>query len=186
MSGDDAPPKAAKSSKDLDQLLPLAYPELKRIAARYLARERRNHTLQPTALVHELYLRLADSSTLSWQNRAHFLAFAARAMRSILVDHAKRRGAEKRVRGYRRVTLELVEMKGAAIEVDLLALHEALERLEKEEPVKSQVVELRFFGGLSIEETAEALGISTGSVKRYWTSARAWLYRELYGDEETS
>jgi RNA polymerase sigma factor (TIGR02999 family) len=168
------------ASLSFEEVLPLVYQELRRIASRYLQRERRNHTLEPTALVHEAYLQVARRGQ-TWQNRAHVLSFAARAMRSILIDHARRRRAEKRGRGVRKVTLRLVEQRGAGNEVDLLALDEALKRLAIEEPLKSQVVELRVFGGLTIEETAEALGISTGSVKRYWTSARAWLYRELHG-----
>jgi len=171
-----------EGAKRLNELMSQVYPELRRLAACYFRNERRAHTLQPTALVHEVYLRLAGSNSVSWDDRAKFLAYAAKAMRRILIDHAKRRNAGKRGGDLRRVTLELVDRQGTPHQVDLLALHEALERLEREEPVKSQVVELRFFGGLTIEETAEALGISTGSVKRYWTAARAWLFRELYGD----
>lgn len=171
-----------EATKSLDELLPLVYPELRRLAARYFRKERRAHTLQPTALVHEVYLRLAGSNAGSWSDRAQFLAHAAKAMRRVLIDHARRRNAEKREGGLERVMLELVDRQGAAQQLDLLALHEALARLEREEPVKCQVVELRFLGGLSVEETAEMLGISTGTVKRYWTSARAWLFRELHGD----
>jgi RNA polymerase sigma factor (TIGR02999 family) len=177
MSHDDG----MEPAKSLDELLPQVYPELRSLAARYFRSERRAHTLQPTALVHEVYLRLAESNSGLRGGRAQLLALAAKAMRSILIDHARRRNAEKREGAHRRVTLELIDRQGTPYQVDLLALHEALERLDRDEPVKSQVVELRFFGGLSIEETAEALGISTGTVKRQWTTARAWLFRELHG-----
>jgi RNA polymerase sigma factor (TIGR02999 family) len=167
----------------LPEILPRLYPELRRIAARLLRSERRGHTLQPTALVNEVYLRLATEDSPSFRDEAHLRATAARAMRFVLVDHAKRRRAEKRGRGLRRVTLSLVEGKPARRDPDLLSLHEALEKLATVEPRKAQVVDLRAFGGYSLEETAEALGISTGTVKRCWISARAWLFRELHGDE---
>lgn len=183
MNGGEASAGVNATGKGLPDLLPPLYPELRRIAARLLRNERRNHSLQPTALVNEVYLRLASDGAPPWRNESHLRAAAARAMRFILVDHAKRRRAEKRGRGFRRVTLSLAEaQQGACRDVDLLCLHEALERLAEEEPLKAQVVDLRVFGDFSIEETAEALGISTGTVKRYWISARAWLYRELYGD----
>lgn len=183
MNGSEASVEVNETGKSLPELLPDLYPELRRIAARLLRNERRNHTLQPTALVNEVYLRLASDGAPSWRNEAHLRAAAARAMRFILVDHAKRRRAEKRGRGFRRVTLSLAEaQQGARSDVDLLSLDEALERLAQEEPLKAQVVDLRVFGDYSLDETAEALGISTGSVKRYWISARAWLYRELFGD----
>lgn len=185
MNGKEVSRGVDETPKSFPELLPLVYPELRRIAARLLRNERRNHTLQPTALVNEVYLRLAGEGAPSWRNEAHLRAAAARAMRFILVDHAKRRRTEKRGRGFRRVTLSLAEVqRGARSDVDLLSLHEALERLAQEEPVKAQVVDLRVFGDYSIEETAEALGISTGTVKRHWISARAWLYREIYGDQE--
>jgi RNA polymerase sigma-70 factor (ECF subfamily) len=173
-----------RCSQNLETMLPLVYAELKRIAARRLRGERRNHTLQPTTLVHEVYLRLAGGRSESWKDRTHFLAVAAKAMRGVLVDHARRRRADKRGRGFRRVTLRLAEAEGGPSAVDVLELHEALERLAREDARKAAVVELRFFGGMSLEETAEALEISTGTVKRHWTAARAWLFRELYGDPE--
>ncbi len=185
MNGNEVSGGVDEISKSLPELLPLVYPELRRIAARLLRNERRNHTLQPTALVNEVYLRLAGDGAPSWRNETHLRAAAARAMRFILVDHAKRRRTEKRGRGFRRVTLSLAEAKqGARSDVDLLSLHEALERLAVEEPLKAQVVDLRVFGEYTLEETAVALGISTGTVKRNWTSARAWLFREIYGDTE--
>jgi RNA polymerase sigma factor (TIGR02999 family) len=169
---------------NLPEVLPRLYPELRRIAARLLRKERRNHTLQPTALVNEVYLRLANERAPEWRDQAHVRAAAARAMRFILVDHAKRRGTEKRGRGFRRVTLSLAEARQNHGNVDLLELHEALERLESEQPQKAQVVDLRVFGEYTIEETAHALGISTGTVKRHWIAARAWLFREIYGGIE--
>ncbi len=174
--------KADEIPLNLAEVLPRLYPELRRIAARLLRSERRNHTLQPTALVNEVYLRLASEGAPPWRDEAHVRAAAARAMRFILVDHAKRRRAEKRGRGFRRITLSLVEAKQQPRSVDLLDLHESLERLACEEPQKARVVDLRVFGEYTIEETADALGISTGTVKRHWVSARAWLYREIYGD----
>ena len=134
--------------------------------------------------MNEVYLRLASDGALTWRNESYLRAAAARAMRFILVDHAKRRRTERRGHGFQRVTLSLAEVqRGPQRDVDLLSLHEALERLAQEEQLKAQVVDLRVFGDYSIEETAEALGISTGTVKRYWISARAWLYREIYGDK---
>lgn len=184
MSRSRASGEISEAPRRLPDLLPPLYPELRRIAARLLRRERRNHTLQPTALVNEVYLRLAGAGAPSWRDEAHLRAAAARAMRFILVDHAKKRRAAKRGRGFRRVTLSLADAQQRARDVDLETLHEALERLAEEEPLKAQVVDLRVFGDYGIEETAEALGISTGSVKRYWIFARAWLYREIYGDPE--
>lgn len=168
----------------LDELVPLVYDELRRIAARYLRRERQGHSLQPTALVHEAYLRLIDQERVSWQNKAHFLALAARTMRRILVEHARRRAALKRGGELRRTSVEIAVDERTSRTVDVLALDEALEKLEALDPVKRQVVELRGIGGLTIDETAEALQVSTGTVKRYWTSARAWLFREVFGDAE--
>lgn len=163
----------------LDRLAPLVYRELRRIASRMMAGERPNHTLQATALVNEAYLRLVDARQVSWQDRAHFFALCARAMRQILIDHARSRGSTKRGGG--EVAIELDEAMAAAPspEVNLLELDDALKRLEALDPRKSQVVELRFFGGLSLEETAEALNVSTKTVQRDWNLARAWLYREL-------
>jgi RNA polymerase sigma factor (TIGR02999 family) len=163
----------------VEELVPILYAELRRIAARYLRRERPGGTLQPTALVHEAYLRLLKDEDLSFQNRAHFLAIAARSMRQILVEHARGRDAHKRGGKRHRVTLdEAVAFEGPR-DVELVALDEALERLKLLDPAHAQIVELRFFGGLTNEETAEALGVSPATVKRGWAVARAWLYREL-------
>jgi RNA polymerase sigma factor (TIGR02999 family) len=163
----------------LDQLIPLVYDELHRIAARYLQRARPDNTLQATALVHEAYLRLVDQRSVRWQNRAHFFGIAARAMRQILVKEAVRHRALKRGGGP--YTLALDEALGSSKErtVDLVALDDALKSLAALDLQKSRLVELRFFGGLSIEETAEVLGISPATVKREWNSAKTWLHREI-------
>jgi len=162
-----------------DQLIPLVYDELRRLAKRHLQRQSPGHTLQTTALVHEAYLRLIEQQNIEWQNRAHFFAVAARAMRFLLVDHARARQYAKRGGGARQVTLDEVAVVSPERNTDLLALDEALSRLAALDPRKSQVVELRYFGGLSAEETAEALGVSEVTVKREWLKAKAWLYREL-------
>src|SRR5262245_35090355 len=162
----------------LDQLLPQIYAELRRLASSYLRRERPDHTLQATALVHEAFLKLVNQRTVRWQNRAHFFGIAAQAMRRILVDHARAHAAGKRGDGARRVSLDdalVLNMPN----VDLLALDEALSRLEALDPQQSRIVELRFFGGLTMNETAEVLHISPATVGREWTLARAWLYAEL-------
>jgi RNA polymerase sigma-70 factor (ECF subfamily) len=166
--------------KALDHLTPLVYRELRRIASRMMASERPNHTLQATALVNEAYVRLVDTQQVSWQDRAHFFALCARAMREILIDHARSRGSAKRGGG--EVAIELDEGLAAAPspEANLLELDDALKRLAEIDPRKSQVVELRFFGGLNLEETAEALKVSTKTVQRDWDLARGWLYRELH------
>jgi RNA polymerase sigma factor (TIGR02999 family) len=163
----------------IDRLMPLVYAELRRIAARSLRAERRDHTLQPTALVNEAYLRLVHQQNASWQNRAHFLGCAARLMRNILVDHARAHRADKRGGGQLRVTLGEEALQTGGPEVDVLALDAALERLSGQDEQKGRIVELRYFGGLSNEETAEALGVSERTVKRGWALARAWLRREL-------
>ena len=165
----------------LDELLPLIYSELRKLASNYLRRERSGHTLQATALVHEAYLRLVDQNQVQWQNRAHFFGVAAQAMRRILVDHARTHMAAKRGSGGVKLSLEDNE---AAIVSDtraeeMVALDDALNRLAEQDPQKSRIVELRFFGGLSIEETAEVLGIGTATVTRQWRMARAWLYGEI-------
>lgn len=164
---------------EVDALLPLVYDELRRLAAAYLRRERPGQTLQPTALVHEAYLRLLKDKPGRWQNRAHFCAIAAHSMRQILIERARARGAVKRGGVQARVTLDegLLPTQGPSI--DLVALDEALQRLEAIDPEQARLVELRFFGGLTIEETAEAMNISAATVKRHWTVARAWLAREL-------
>jgi RNA polymerase sigma factor (TIGR02999 family) len=162
----------------VDRLMPLVYHELKALAAGYLRAERAEHTLQTTGLVHEAYLRLVDQRRTTWQNRAHFFGIAAQAMRRILVDHARRRRARKRDAG-RPVTLD-DNVAGPAADADeLLAVDAALERLRALDPRQAQLVELRYFAGLTIEETAEALQISPATVKRDWLSAKAWLQREL-------
>ena len=170
----------------LDELMPLVYKELRRLAAHYMRGERPGHTLQTSALVNEAYLRLAGHEEIQWQDRAHFFAVAAQAMRRILVDHARRRDNLKRGGGALRVALDddaVIVSAGRVAEV--VALDEALARLAEVAPRKSQLVELRFFGGLSIEETAEVLGVSPGTVMRDWTFAKAWLRREIAGGEES-
>ena len=166
----------------LEDLMPLVYDELHRQAARYLRRERSNHTIQTTALIHEAYLQLIDQREVSWQNRAHFFAIAAQAMRRILVNYAKARHREKRGGVNENLPLEeaaLVASEGSG--VDLVALDEALTRLASLDKQQARVVELRYFSGLSIEETSEVLGISTATVKRDWNMAKAWLLQELTG-----
>jgi RNA polymerase sigma factor (TIGR02999 family) len=161
------------------ELLPLVYEELRKLARARMARETPGQTLQPTALVHEAYLRLVGESESSWANRAHFFAAAARAMRRILVERARRTGREKHGGGQLRVTLDERLLGTAPASEELLALHEALSRLEVQDPEMAQVVELHQFAGLSIAETAAALGASERTVSRRWTAARAWLRREL-------
>jgi RNA polymerase sigma factor (TIGR02999 family) len=165
----------------LDQMLPVLYDELHRLAALYLSREGTGHTLQPTALVHEAYLRLIDQRRVDWRNRAQFLGVAAGIMRRILVDHARGRAAQKRGGGAEAVSLSLVEAPSGRPEVELIALEQALERLTALDPRKAQVVELKFFGGLSAREIAEVMGISDATVEREWAFARAWLYTAIDG-----
>ena len=170
----------------LERLLPLVYSELRRIASKQLRHERPDHTLAPTALVHELYLRLIDQSRTSWKNRAHFFGIAAQLMRRILVDHARAQQAEKRGGLVTRISLEEIPGDGEqphedAAASDVLAIHEALERLAAIDPDQARIVELRFFGGLTVEETATVLERSPRTVKREWRLARAWLYRALRG-----
>ena len=163
----------------LEELIPVVYPELRRIAARYLRRERVGHTLQPTALVHEAYVKLIDQDRAQWQNRAQFFGVAAQLMRRILVDHAREHAAEKRGGGVRPVTL--VDAMAASPDrgIDVLALDEALQRFTALYPEQGRLVELRYFGGLTIEETAEVLGMSPATVKRQWAVARAWLLANI-------
>ena len=166
----------------VDELLPIIYDELKRIAANYLRRERPDHTLQPTALVHEAYLKFIDQNSVKWENRAHFFGVAAQAMRRILVDHARSHLADKRGAG-----VEPISIDAGFIDVSnekASSLHEldaALNKLAELEPKRSRLVELRYFGGLSIPETAEVLGVSEATVIRQWRVARAWLYQEISG-----
>ena len=170
------------SAQALERLIPLVYNELHTLASRYLARERQNHTLQPTALVNEAYLKLAGQREVDWQNRAHFYGNAAQLMRRILVDRARYDGRAKRGRDVLSVSIEDVEPSSASIDpVDVIVLDRALSRLEALDPQQGRVVELRFFGGLTIQETADVMRISSGTVKRDWAVARAWLYRELTG-----
>lgn len=162
----------------LERLVPLVYDELRRIAARQLRGERSNHTLQPTELVHEAFLRLVRQN-VSWQNRAHFFGVAAEIMRRLLVDHARKKRADKRGAGMETIALhERIEWP-AARDLDIVALDECLTALAELDPQQAKVVELRFFAGLSIEETAEVLGVSDSTVKREWRVARAWLLREM-------
>ncbi|MDQ3063724.1 MAG: sigma-70 family RNA polymerase sigma factor [Acidobacteriota bacterium] len=164
----------------VDDILPLIYDELRRLAGNYLRRERSDHTLQPTALVHEAYLKLIDQTQVKWQNRAHFFGIAANIMRRILVDYARQHRADKRGGAAEKLPLEeeiLIVSEGKSAE--LLALDEALENLAKIDEQKSKIVELRYFGGLSVEETAEVLGVSEVTVKRHWRMAKAWLYGQL-------
>jgi RNA polymerase sigma factor (TIGR02999 family) len=164
----------------LDQLLPLVYNELRRQARRYMRAQPAGHTLQTTGLVHEAYLRLVGQSSVEWKGRGHFFGVAAKAMRSILVDHARARGAAKRGGPVHAITLDEGEgIAGPQPSVDVLALDEALGRLAELDPRKSELVELRYFGGLGIDEAAAVLGVSPATVKREWVTARAWLRREL-------
>src|SRR2546425_8914440 len=166
--------------KALDKLMPMVYSELRRLAGNYLRRERPGHTLQPTALVNEAYLKLIDQKNAKWQNRAQFYGVAAELMRRILVDHARQHRAAKRGGSdQRRLSITSAEQLVKQPAVDLLALHEALEELAMLDPQQERIVELRFFGGLSIEETAEVIGIGHATVERDWKMARAWLRRKL-------
>lgn len=163
----------------LDNLMPIVYEELRRQAARYLQRERGDHTLQTTALVHEAYVRLIDQVNVRWQNRAHFYAIAAEMMRRILVDHARRRHAAKRGGDAVKVTLDEAVNAAGERDLDLIAVDEALTKLAALDQQQARVVEMRFFGGLNVDETAEVLGISERTVKRDWSVAKAWIRREL-------
>jgi RNA polymerase sigma factor (TIGR02999 family) len=165
----------------LDRLVPLLYEDLRRLAAGYMRHESPGHSLQPTALVHEAYVRLIDQRQVHWRNRAHFFGVAAGMMRRILVDHARSRRADKRGGAWDRVTLVEDQVAGGAQEIDLLALHESLERLAAFDPRQARIVELRYFGGLTIEEAADVVGISEATVVRDWTIAKAWLRADLSG-----
>jgi RNA polymerase sigma factor (TIGR02999 family) len=163
----------------LEQLMPLVYEELRRLARQCMRGERAGHTLQTTALVNEAYIRLVNSSRVQWQDRAHFFAIASQLMRRVLVDEARKRRNLKRGGEYIRVDVDEVELSNEPRDLDLLALDQALDSLSEFAPRKSKVVELRFFGGLNIEETALVLGISTDIVKREWRTAKLWLLEEL-------
>jgi RNA polymerase sigma factor (TIGR02999 family) len=177
---------AAGDPAALDRLLPRVYEELKRIARARLRGERTDHTLAPTEPVHEAFLKLLPAGKVEWQDRAHFFAIASRAMRNVLVDHATRRSAAKRGGGGTTLTLDEDGSAAPASSLDdLIALGDALDRLERLDARQARVVECRFFGGLSLEETAEALGIAPATVSRDWSFARAWLHRELAADPES-
>jgi RNA polymerase sigma factor (TIGR02999 family) len=163
----------------LEQLVPLVHDELRRLAQRYMNRERAGHTLQPTALVNELYLKLVDVKAVHWQNRAHFFAMAARLMRRILVDMARARKNQKRGGGVRKESIDDAVILAPEVTLDVVALDAAMQELEQHHPRKCRVVELRFFGGLTVEEVAVALNVSTDSIKRDWRFAKLWLLREL-------
>jgi len=165
----------------LDQLMPLVYGELRRLASSYLRRERSNHTLQSTALVHEAFLRLVNQRDVQWSNRAHFYAIAAQMIRRILVDYARSQHTEKRGSGAIKLALDeaMAVPLESGLDLDLLALNGALDQLARLDERQSRIVELRFFAGLSIEETAEVMKLSPASIKREWNTARAWLFREM-------
>jgi len=170
---------SAGDKSALDELIPAVYDELRRLAKNYLSRERPDHTLQTTALVHEAYLRLVDQNAVNWQNRAQFFGIAAQMMRRILINHAKERQAQKRQGSATKVSLDEAVSFFEKREVDLMALDEALNTLAVLDPKQTQIVELRFFGGLTIDEVAEVLGISPATTKREWDSAKLWLRRQL-------
>ena len=163
----------------LEKLTPIVYGELRRLAQQYMRRERADNTLQATALVNEAYLRLVDYKRMRWEDRAHFFAVCAQLMRRILVDHARRRHNQKRGAGAERVSLEETAVIGRAPNQNMVALDDAMHSLARIDSRKAQVVELRFFGGLSVDETAEVLKVSSVTVMRDWSTARAWLYREM-------
>ncbi len=163
----------------VDDLIPLVYDELHKVAAQYLRRQRPDHTLQPTALVNEAYLKLIDISDVNWQDRAHFFAFASQTMRHILVDHARGQVREKRGGGVQKLSLDEAISFAKEQEVDLLALDDALQQLAAIDEAQGKIVELRFFGGLTVEETAVVLHISPATVKREWRIAKAWLYKTM-------
>jgi RNA polymerase sigma factor (TIGR02999 family) len=165
-----------------DRLMPLVYDELHRLAHQHMKRESKGHTLQTSALVNEAFLKLVDQKNVRWQNRAHFFGIAAQLMRRILVDHARSRQTAKRGGGVQAISFDDALYVSDERSAEVVAVHEALEQLSQFDSRKGQVVELRFFGGLSIEETAAALGVSTGTVKREWTMARAWLRRAVAGE----
>jgi RNA polymerase sigma factor (TIGR02999 family) len=168
--------------KALDSLMPLVYAELRQLAQHYLRQERSDHTLQSTALVHEAYLRLAGKSPPEWQDRAHFFGIAAHLMRQILVEHARGRAAAKRGGGGTRITLDESLAIAQQKDVDVIVLDKALRDLAELDAQQGRIVELRFFGGLTIEDTSEVLGISPATVKREWVTARAWLFRAMTGE----
>jgi RNA polymerase sigma factor (TIGR02999 family) len=163
----------------VDNLLPVIYDELRKLAAQYLRRERPDHTLQPTALVHEAYLRLVDQTRVNWQNRAHFFGVAAQIMRRLLVDHARKHNAEKRGDEFQKLSLDENIDRAVERSAELIALDNALKAFAVFDEQKARIVELRYFGGLSIEETADVLGVAPTTIKRHWRLAKAWLYGEM-------
>ena len=169
-----------------DELIPLVYEELHRLARTYLRRERREHTLQPTALVNELFLKFSEQHSMSWRNRAQFFGVAAQLMRRILVDHARRRCAEKRYGERHCISLKNIKAFGTQPDVDIIAIHDALNALAEIDPDQARIVELRFFGGLTIKETAEVMGTSHATVEREWKLARAFIKCQLTRTEKTS
>jgi RNA polymerase sigma factor (TIGR02999 family) len=169
-----------------DQLMPLVYEELRRLARSYLKRERPGHTLQGTALVHEAYLRLIDQKQVKWQNRAHFFAMASQMIRRVLVDYARGQKSAKRGAGAPRLSLDEALGISGTTDLDLVALDDALNGLAKLDPAQSRIVDLRFFGGLSIEETSEVVGLSVATVNREWSVARAWLFRQVSRGENAA
>ena len=166
------------------RLFPLVYDELRALARGYMRSERPDHTLQSTALVHDAYVRLVGESAVQWEGRAHFMRIAARAMRQVLVEHARRRGALKRGAGAKRVTLAEAELEAPSDDY-LVALDEALPLLEERDPQAARIVELRFFGGLTVEETAENIGVSARTVKRDWRVAKGWLHQQIMRENDT-
>ncbi len=170
----------------LDEMLPVVYGELKKLASLYLRRERGGHTLQTTALVHEAYARLVNQKSVDWKNRAQFLGVAAEVMRRILIHHARDRAAMKRGGGAQRISLSLAEHSFEQPNVDLIALDDALTELSEFDARKSRIVELKFFGGMTTEEIAEVLQLSTATIEREWNLARAWLYRAVSGSAEST
>jgi RNA polymerase sigma-70 factor, ECF subfamily len=169
----------------LDDLIPVVYADLRRLAGGYMRREPAGHPLQPTALVSEAYLRLIDQRRVKWRNRAHFFGVAAGMMRRILIDYARRRRAERRGRDWERVTLTGLDVASEGPnQIDVLALHESLERLAVFDPQQARIVELRYFGGLTIDEAAEVVGVSEATVAREWTIAKAWLRANLSAQSE--
>lgn len=170
--------------KVFEELVPLVYDDLRKIAAKYLSAERGNHTLQPTALVHEAFLKLIDQSRVAWKGRTHFLAVGAAAMRRILIDHARTHKRDKRGGGWQRVVLDDANAITGSTDVDVEALHIALDELQALDPFQARIVELRYFGGLTVEEIADFLGVSKRKVEGDWTHARTWLKARLSPDAQ--
>ncbi|MBL9030749.1 MAG: sigma-70 family RNA polymerase sigma factor [Phycisphaerae bacterium] len=173
---------ASGDRRDLDALMAALYDDLRRLAVSHLGGERRDHTLQPTALVHEAYVKLLDQRSTAWRDRLHFFAVASRIIRRILIDHARARDADKRGGGRTRISLDGTDVAGSEREVDLLALHEALEELARLDEQQAKIVELRYFGGCTVEEVAEILSVGRRTVDRDWQAARTWLFVRLRDD----